>query len=196
MSEINHSVPRLTEKQEKRFWGKVVKGGPNECWLWTAGCYGIGYGCFAPTRTRKFGAHQVSWFLHNGPIPEGLCVLHNCPGGDNPACVNPQHLWLGTRIDNNLDRDAKGRLATGDRHGTKTHPERVARGERHRSYTHPESVQRGEQCSWATLTEADVLEIRSLRARKECTQRELARRYNLSESQIHRIIHRTRWAHI
>lgn len=68
------------------------------------GGYGILY-----HKGKTLYAHRVSWELNRGPIPEGLWVLHNCPGGDNPACVDPAHLWLGTASDNSKDRDAKGR---------------------------------------------------------------------------------------
>jgi len=88
-----------------RFWSNVDKSGV--CWLWTASTR-YGYGRLK-VGARRIQAHRVSWELHHGPIPEGLCVLHNCPGGDNPTCVNPAHLWLGTRADNAADRDAKGR---------------------------------------------------------------------------------------
>jgi HNH endonuclease len=69
-----------------------------------------GYGAFDKGR-----AHRFSWTLHRGPVPDGLCVLHNCPGGDNPTCVNPEHLWLGSNRDNIEDRERKGRGAKGSR---------------------------------------------------------------------------------
>ena len=88
-----------------RFWNKVDKSGA--CWLWTASAR-KGYGHFR-VGARSKGSHRVSWELERGPIPEGLHVLHNCPGGDNRACVNPDHLWLGTNADNMADKVAKGR---------------------------------------------------------------------------------------
>lgn len=60
-----------------------------------------------------FRAHRLSWIIHNGPIPDGLWVLHNCPEGDNPACVRPDHLWLGSYLDNIEDMENKGRRGAG-----------------------------------------------------------------------------------
>ena len=76
--------------------------GPHgDCHLWTASRDRQGYG-----KTSGLLAHRVAWELVNGPIPEGMCVLHRC---DNPPCCRVQHLFLGTRADNNADREAKGR---------------------------------------------------------------------------------------
>jgi hypothetical protein len=99
-----------------RFWEKVRKGeSSNSCWLWTASGLGGGknqfYGQFTITRDGKqyhTYAHRVSWELHNGPIPDGLSVLHKC---DTPRCVNPAHLFLGTHTDNMRDAAAKHRLS-------------------------------------------------------------------------------------
>src|SRR5690554_3562090 len=83
-----------------RFWAKVKKGADSECWLWTAGVQGKGYGQFYIAKRQPIGAHRYSWSLVNGPIPPGKFVMHMC---DNPPCVNPLHLRLGTARDNNLD---------------------------------------------------------------------------------------------
>jgi hypothetical protein len=88
----------------KDFWNRVNKTG--SCWIFTGdnGRYGHGR---LKIGGRRIGAHRYSWELLHGPVPNGLCVLHNCPGGDNAACVNPAHLWLGTRGDNNRDTALK-----------------------------------------------------------------------------------------
>lgn len=89
----------------KRFWKKVVKCEPNECWYWKANTYADGYGQIS-VKGKPRQAHRVAYELCVGPIPEGLCVLHYC---DNPSCVNPQHLYVGTHSDNMQDRAKRGR---------------------------------------------------------------------------------------
>lgn len=89
---------------EERFWSKVHRthGG---CWLWTGAVDDKGYGQFWAGRTQK--AHRQAWILSIGEIPIGLWVCHSC---DTPSCVRPEHLWLGTREQNEDDARAKGRL--------------------------------------------------------------------------------------
>lgn len=89
---------------EERFWEKVAVGKPDECWLWTAFRNNHGYGRII-WNGKAYIASRVSWMLANGKEPQGM-VCHSC---DNPSCVNPAHLWLGTALDNNRDAFAKGR---------------------------------------------------------------------------------------
>lgn len=99
-----------------RFWEMVRRGPSEECWPWTGSTRAGGYGAIAvrvPGRRHRLApAHRVSWELHNGPIPDGLQVLHRC---DNPPCVNPAHLFLGTNDDNVADMLSKGRNLVGQR---------------------------------------------------------------------------------
>lgn len=88
---------------EARFWPKVHKG--KDCWEWMASCSGNGYGAFK-IRGRQWGAHQVSYLIHHGSPSPGMVIMHTC---DNPRCVNPDHLRLGTYADNSQDRDRKFR---------------------------------------------------------------------------------------
>lgn len=92
----------------QRFWAKVDKRAPDECWEWTGARFQSGYGSIL-RGGRGSGcarAHRVSYEMNVGPVPSGMHVLHRC---DNPRCVNPGHLWLGTHADNMADRRAKGR---------------------------------------------------------------------------------------
>lgn len=93
-----------------RFWMKVDRQGPDECWPWLASVNRGGYGTFT-LDGRKIQASRAVWILTFGN-PGDLWVLHRC---DNPICVNPSHLFLGTNLDNIADRVAKGRNA--DRRG-------------------------------------------------------------------------------
>ncbi len=109
-------------------------------------------------------AHRVSWELAYGEIPEGLMVCHHC---DNPICVRPDHLWLGTAADNNEDAWNKGRNVF----QKKGNPSQK-------------------------LSEDQVKEIREIHAKGSVTQRALSKRYGISEGQISRIVNGIRWAHL
>lgn len=143
------------------------------CWWWTGTYFNVGYGKITRGRTHVL-AHRVAWELFCGAVPPGLCVLHRC---DNRECVNPAHLFLGTRGDNNTDRARKGRGADGDRNGSRTHPERL---------------RRGETCHLAKLT------VRAVRAMRHAhgTQAEIARRFGVSESAARAVLLRKTWKHV
>jgi hypothetical protein len=122
-------MPVKAKPIAERFWSKVDRTG--DCWLWLGSRHKFGYGNFNPTRNKKVGAHRVAWELTFGPVPEGLWVLHSC---DNSPCCRPDHLFLGTPLDNHADMMAKNRQAKGDRMG------------------------------YAKLTESQAKEVRRLRA--------------------------------
>ena len=98
-------MPPLPRPIEQRFWPKVEKGSPAECWLWKGAVNNQGYGQIL-FNGKVCLASRVSWVMHIGPVPDGLFVLHHC---DTPACINPGHLFLGTQTDNMADMAAKGR---------------------------------------------------------------------------------------
>lgn len=101
---LRESRKAIKPTTEERFWAKVQKAPGDDCWLWTAHKDPIGRGRF--NMGREMFASRASWTLANGEIPEGMCICHRC---DNPSCVRPDHLFLGTHQENMRDRDAKGR---------------------------------------------------------------------------------------
>lgn len=153
---------RFTDEQvRKAFFDKVNK--TNGCWLWTASRNGDGYGMMV-FRGRGRGAHRVSWVLHYGEIPDGLRVLHKC---DNPPCVNPEHLFLGTQLDNVRDCMAKNRDRKNPRKGA----------------SHPN----------AKLTENDVWEIRRMLSHG-LMHKTIAQKFGLRRQSIGDIANGRNWA--
>lgn len=157
-------------RADRYFWPRVKKTA--NCWVFKGRTDKDGYGVL-----NVYGgaarAHRYSWEIHFGPIPDGLWVLHHC---DNPPCVRPDHLFLGTTIDNNKDRHLKGRTAAGLRSGTNTHPE---------SY-------RGKRSNNARLTEDVVREIRARVAAGE-SHVSVAQTVGMSRATIGMIARRETW---
>lgn len=97
---------RKKENYEASFTKKIFKDQQTGCWLWTASLNNRGYGWFRDRQNNTMTAHRASWIIFRGEIPKGMNVLHKC---DMPKCVNPDHLWLGTKLENTADMIAKGR---------------------------------------------------------------------------------------
>jgi hypothetical protein len=170
----NQSTLTLTPKQIERFWSNVDTSG--DCWEWRGTIMHEGYGV-AHFNYRHYRAHRVSWELTNGPIPDELCVLHRC---DNRSCVNPAHLFVGTRDDNMRDMVAKARQRHGDNHPFKINPQLAQRGEAH---------------GISKLTAQQVREIRRLRA-EGVPYAQIGRRFEISGGHTYAIVNRRLWAHV
>lgn len=152
---------------EDRFWEKVNIKTELECWEWEGSKYYNGYGQFykAPM---KIVAHRMSYELTYGEIRnKKLLVCHKC---DNRGCVNPNHLFLGTFIDNFIDMDNKNRRVIGDT--------------------------RGEKNGRAKLTVDDVLKIRKSYIRGQISAKKLGEKYGIAESTCLRIINNQGWKHV
>jgi len=145
-----------------RFEAKYKIDQKSGCWLWTANHSGSGYGGIR-SKAKKLLAHRVSWELYKGPVPDGLCVLHKC---DVRLCVNPAHLFLGTKADNAADMVKKGRSSRGERRFN------------------------------AVLKEADVRSIRAKYAAGGITQQRLAVEFKVSQTTINKIISQKIWSHV
>lgn len=192
----------------KRFESKYQVDFESGCWNWTAAKKENGYGIINVNH-RSVRAHRLAWLIYKGEIPfhesyHGMCVLHKC---DNRACVNPDHLFLGTQKENLEDAVKKERQAKGDRSGPSLHPEKIKRGKEHYSFLHPEKVSRGENKSalligkmacgerhhWAKLTYEKVNEIRRLFNVEKRSQSEIVTRLNVSQSLVSLIVRNKIW---
>jgi hypothetical protein len=167
-----------------RFWSRVNK--TDTCWLWTGYVQAYGYGTLIIDKRMQM-AHRVSYEMAYGPILPGLFCLHHC---DTPACVRPDHLFLGTQGDNMRDMVSK------NRHFAVTHPERQARGDQSGPRLHPERMARGEQHVRAKLTEAQVREIRQLHATGQWSYGRLCIHFGVHKTTIALIIQRKNWKHL
>ena len=103
---LPHRKLVLSQKHIDSFWAKVEKTGEDSCWKWKGFKNKQGYGRMGVGPSQCVNAHRVSWTIHNGPIPKGMFVCHQC---DNPECTNPKHLFVGTRQDNTNDMMIKKR---------------------------------------------------------------------------------------
>lgn len=148
------------------FESKFSRSGIGECWNWLSGCDGHGYGAFLVCGKQEM-AHRFSYQFYIGEIPEGKCVLHRC---DNPKCVNPNHLWIGTKGQNNTDRSNKGRNA-----------KNVQFQDR-----------KGERNARAKLTNEDVINIR----KSHLNGVKCAEFYGVTHALIYAIRKRKIWKHI
>lgn len=166
----------------KNFWDRVEKG--DGCWRWTGKPSSAGYGRVGVGKRRVVFAHRRAWELTHGPVPDGMCVLHRC---DNPICVRPDHLFLGTRGDNARDMASKGRAHLQRR------PHAMA-GDKHWSRQKPTLVRRGEDHHQAKLAAADAVAIRNAFA-DGATHAALAAQYGVSEGTIGFIVKGTTWKH-
>ena len=196
----------MDEKTIARFWAKVDKDGPvpvhmphlGPCWVWIGTAQSRWYGHFAVDGRYRY-THRLSYTMHYGEIPAGLIVCHAC---DNPSCVRPDHLFLGTHSDNAWDRSAKGRAKWGPGHALRVHPERIARGpelsERHRRngiIRNIGPVRRGSESAQAKLTESDIPEIKRLRLSGIGPQK-IADMYHVSRSLIQKTLRGDTWKHV
>lgn len=150
----------------EKFWARVNKGRPNECWEWASWTSERGYGRFYH-QGRYFYAHRLSWYLEHGHDPLDRFVCHKC---DNPICVNPRHLFVGTQDDNMADMSKKGRANRTPRVLGAKHPQ-------------------------AKLTPTIVREIDRLRAAGMLWE-DIANRFGVSKVTAHRAGTRRTWKHV
>jgi len=157
---------RCRDGLNHRFFDRLEHG-ENGCWNWTGGTISDGYGSIRfVTDNGKIEsyAHRVSWIIHRGKIPDGLKVLHHC---DNPRCCNPDHLWLGTDLDNALDKTEKGR----------------------------NNVPYGENAGSAKLKSEQVYEIRKLHS-DGMPQRQIAKRFGIVHNTVGQIVLGRTWKRV
>lgn len=147
---------------QERMSNKTIKGSKVECWHWTASCDTAGYPTIRVNKKLRRASH-IAFELHYGKtVPPGMIIMHRC---DNPTCVNPHHLSLGTKSLNNLDKKQKGRC----------------------------NPNRGEKHPMRKLSIADVDKIRFIYKSDKHTFTSIARRFNVNRTTIARIVRYESW---
>lgn len=168
----------LKEKQIACFWSKVEKT-ENGCWTWRASKSNQGYG-YVRVNGKTYKAHRIAYEIAYGRPPDDLLVCHYC---DNPSCVRPDHLWIGTNRDNTLDRHRKGRTFMPRYTGGYKFP--------------PERIRGGELSPRAKLKNRQVDEMRARFADGNTTIETLANEYGVSKYTVRDIIKgKTRISHL
>ncbi|MGN6757145.1 MAG: HNH endonuclease [Thermomicrobiales bacterium] len=210
---------QYTPKQCDRFWGKVDRRGPNDCWEWQACRNQSGYGIFSVSSSQRTArAHRVAYEIEYGPIPAGLVLDHLCR---NRACCNPSHMEVVTRGENcrrgvspsvramHEHRCMRGHILTPETayYVQNRRGERVARcricqreyahARRHRQRSHATpNISDGNRLWMAKLNAEQVRDIRRLYASGEWTYQQLAKRFNVTYPTIAAIVRRHSWQHV
>lgn len=161
MADVATGIPIVPEKSERKFFERIQKGAPDECWPYVGPLDTKGYSRLHAWIDGEWGhirGHRWAYYCATGKWSPFL-ILHSC---DNRACCNPAHLREGTHEDNMRDMRERGRSQAGDRNPSRLYPERRPRGDAHGMRKHPERVPRGERSGNAKLNDNIVRRIREL----------------------------------
>jgi len=169
---VQDRINRLQKTYSERFWKRIKTGNPDECWPWSGAHNEHGYGSVCKDGVLR-KAHRVAWELTFGKIPEGKWVLHKC---DNPPCCNPNHLYIGTIVENTKDAIERKRFRSGDQHWMKKHI--------------------GSANPNTKLKEETVRLVLLEASQKLLNANQISKKFNIPRTTLRRIIDRVTWKHV